>query len=132
MGSANPSWSGLQTQCDRFADCRLVAVRGRIDHTNAERFQQSLSAEASEVPKGGGLVVDMTGLEFITSAGLRALLLAQRSLSAQGAQLIVSGVKGVVREVFRIARFDTLLSVADSTEKAVAQVSPAAAEAYSG
>ena len=132
MGPAAASRSDLSTHSEGFADCRLIAVRGRIDHTNAERFHQSLSAEAREVPTGGGMVVDLGGLEFITSAGLRALLLAQRTVSAQGARLIVCGIKGVVREVFRIARFDTLLSVADSTEAAIAQVSPAAAEAYSG
>jgi anti-anti-sigma factor len=132
MGPADPSRSDLSTRSETFADCRLVRVQGRIDHSNAERFGQSLGAEAREVPKGGGLVVDLGGLEFITSAGLRALLLAQRTVSAQGARLVVSGVRGVVREVFRIARFDTLLSVADSTEQAMAQISPAALEAYSG
>lgn len=132
MGSAKTSRSDLSTHSQDFADCRLVSVRGRIDHTNAERFGEGLAAEAREVPAGGGMVVDLGGLEFITSAGLRGLLLAQRTVSAAGARLVVCGVRGVVREVFRIARFDTLLSVADSTEAALAQVSPAAAEAYSG
>ena len=132
MDQADPSRSDLSTNSESFADCRLVSVRGRIDHTNADRFQQSLGAAAREVPRGGGMVVDLSGLEFITSAGLRALLLAQRTVSAAGSKLVVCSVEGVVREVFRIARFDTLLSVAESTEAAVAQVSPAAAEAYSG
>jgi anti-anti-sigma factor len=132
MGPADPSRSDLSTHSESFADCRLVSVRGRVDHSNSQRFQESLGAAAREVPQGGGMVVDLGGLEFITSAGLRALLVAQRTVSAAGARLVVCGVHGVVREVFRIARFDTLLSVADSTEAALAQVSPAAAEAYSG
>jgi anti-anti-sigma factor len=132
MGPADSSRSDLSTRSENYADCRLITVRGRIDHTNCERFQQSLGAEAREVPKGGGMVVDLAGIEFITSAGLRALLLAQRTVSAAGAQFVVCGVRGVVREVFRIARFDTLLSVADTTQAALARVSPAAAEAYSG
>jgi anti-sigma B factor antagonist len=132
MGPADPSRSDLSTHSQSFADCRLISVHGRIDHTNSDRFQQSLTAAAREVPPSGGMVVDLGGLEFITSAGLRALLLAQRTVSAAGSQLVVCGVEGVVREVFRIARFDVLLSVADTTEQAIAQVSPAAAEAYSG
>ncbi len=132
MDPADPSRSDLHTQSESFADCRLISVRGRIDHTNSEDFQQSLGAAAREVPKGGGMVIDLGGLEFITSAGLRALLLAQRTVSAAGSKLVVCGIEGVVREVFRIARFDALLSVAGSTEAAIAQVSPAAAEAYSG
>lgn len=82
------------------------------------------------VPRGGGLVIDLSGLEF--STGLRALLLAQRTVTAAGARLVVCGIKGVVGEVFRISRFDTLLEVAGSTGEGVGQVSPAAAEAYSG
>jgi anti-sigma B factor antagonist len=132
MGPANPFRSDLSTRWENFADCRLVSVEGRVDHTNSERFQESLGAAAREVPEGGGMVVDLGGLEFITSAGLRALLLAQRTVSAAGSKLVVCGIEGVVREVFRIARFDTLLSVADTPEAALAQVSPAAAEAYSG
>jgi anti-anti-sigma factor len=132
MGPANPSRSDLSTWTQSFADCRLVTVRGRIDHSNAEGFGQSLGAAAREVPPGGGLVVDFDRLEFITSAGLRALLLAQRTLGAAGARLVVCGVRGVVREVFRIARFDMLLCVVDSAEAALARVSPAAAEAYPG
>ena len=132
MGPANPSRSDLSARSESFADCRLVSVHGRIDHTNSDSFEHTLTAAAREVPRGGGMVIDLAGLELITSAGLRALLLAQRTVSAAGAGLVVCGVRGVVREVFRIARFDTLLSVADSTEAALAQLSPAAAEAYSG
>jgi anti-sigma B factor antagonist len=132
MGPADPSRSDLSTHSESFADCRLVSVKGRVDHTNSDDFQQSLAAAARDVPRGGGMVVDLGGLEFITSAGLRALLLAQRTVSAAGSQLVVCGIEGVVQEVFRIARFDVILSVADTPEKALAQVSPAAAEAYSG
>ena len=117
---------------DTYADCRVVHVSGRSDHTNAHRFHDELTSHAREVPKGGGMVVDLSGLEFITSAGLRALLVAKRTLSAAGAQLIVCGLKGVVREVFRIASFDALLTVADTTGQAVGRISPAAAEAYPG
>ena len=132
MGPAESFRSDLSTRSESFADCRLVSVRGRIDHGNADRFWDALGAEAREVPQGSGMGVDLAGLEFITSAGLRALLLAQRTVSAAGARLVVCGVRGVVREVFRIARFDTLLSVAESPETALAQLSSAAAEAYSG
>lgn len=132
MGPADRSRSDLSTHSESFADCRLVTVTGRVDHTNSDRFQQTLADVAQEVPSGGGMVVDLGALEFITSAGLRALLLAQRTVSAAGSQLVVCGIEGVVREVFRIARFDVLLSVAESREQAIAQVSPAAAEAYSG
>ena len=132
MAAADSKKSELNIGVGNFADCRLVTVSGRVDHTNSDVFLADLSQHAEGVAEGGGLVVDLSALEFITSAGLRALLLAQRSVQASGAKLQVAGIGGVVKEVFRISKFDALLSVADSTEEAVAKISPAAAEAYAG
>ena len=132
MAAADSKRSDLTIGVKDYADCRLVTVSGRVDHTNSDVFLTDLSEHAEGVTEGGGLVVDLSALEFITSAGLRALLLAQRSVQSSGAKLQVAGIGGVVKEVFRISKFDALLSVADSTEEAVAKISPAAAEAYSG
>ena len=132
MTSAESSSSALLVDSTQHADCRLITVSGRVDHTNSDDFGKALDAAAREVPQGGGMVIDLAALEFITSAGLRALLLAQRTVSATGGRLVVCGIKGVVGEVFRISRFDTLLRVAGSTGEALRQISPAAAEAYSG
>ncbi len=132
MTSPGSSRSVISVDAAQFADCRLVTVTGRVDHTNSDSFGTALDQAAREVPQGGGMVIDLAGLDFITSAGLRALLLAQRTVTAAGARLVVCGIKGVVGEVFRISRFDTLLKVAGSTAEAIGEVSPAAAEAYSG
>ena len=132
MTSKEDTIAALQLSAHTHADCRLVQAAGRVDHTNSGVFDTRLSEEAQSVPDGGGMVVDLGGLEFITSAGLRALWLAHQTLTAAGARLVVTGIKGVVREVFRISKFDALLTVAKTTEEAVAQISPAAARAYSG
>lgn len=132
MASADSSKSALSITSQDYADCRVVSVEGRVDHTNSDQFLEQLSGLADTVTPSGGMVVELAGLEFITSAGLRALLLAQRSLSGGGGQLAVSGISGVVKEVFRISKFDALLSVQDTTAEAVAKVSAKAAEAYPG
>lgn len=132
MGASGSSGSALSVESGQFADCRVVTVRGRVDHTNSDQFGAALDQAARQAPAGGGMVIDMSGLEFITSAGLRALLLAQRTVSAAGAKLVVCGVRGVVGEVFRISRFDTLLPVAETTGDAVGRISPAAVEAWTG
>ena len=132
MAAADSKESELAVGANDYADCRVVTVSGRIDHTNSDRFLAELSSHADGVAQGGGLVADLSKLEFITSAGLRALLLAQKTVQASGGKLHVAGIGGVVKEVFRISKFDALFSVADSTGEAVAKVSPAAAEAYRG
>lgn len=132
MASAGSSQAALSVEATQYADCRLVTVRGRVDHTNSERFGSELADSAAAVGTGGGMVIDLAGLEFITSAGLRALLLTQRTVAAAGATMVVCGIRGVVGEVFRIARFDTLLKTAPGVPDAIRQISPAAAEAFPG
>ena len=126
------SQSPLSVTANDYADCRLVTVAGRIDHTNSEQFQELIGTNVSRAGRDGGVVIDLTDLEFITSAGLRALLLAQRTVTSQGSKLVVAGIRGVVGEVFRISKFDALMTIAASPAEAVASISTAAAEAYTG
>lgn len=132
MSPSDSSMSPLSVTARDFADCRLVSVSGKVDHTNSDRFLEELGGFSDAVKANGGMVIDLGGLEFITSAGLRALLLAQRTVKGVGGTMVVCGINGVVKEVFRISKFDALLSVADGTSDAVAMISPDAAEAYSG
>lgn len=122
----------LDISATNYADCRHVSVEGRIDHTNSDRFLEQLSGLAADVPAGGGMVLDLSKLDFITSAGLRAMLMADRTIKAASGKFVVSGIGGVVREVFRISKFDALLSTAETTAEGMAIVSDAAADAFSG
>ena len=103
---------------------------GRVDHPNAITFQETLGAHAADWGEGG-LVIDLAGLEFVTSAGLRALLVTHRAISSSGGRMVVTGLKGIVREVFRISKFDALLNVAESVGEGVARVSADAHQEYS-
>ena len=132
MAATDSNQSTLSVTAEQHADCCLVSVSGRVDHTNSDDFLKSLSAHAETVPANGGMVIDLDRLDFITSAGLRALLLSQRTVNAANGKLVVSGIGGVVKEVFRISKFDALLSVSATVNEAMSQISAAAAEAYSG
>lgn len=110
----------------------MVRVAGRVDHTNSDDFLEQIGAEAERVTPGGGMVIDLSKLEFISSAGLRALMIAQRAAKKAKARLFVTGIRGVVKEVFRISKFDAMLSVEKSAAEAVKQVSDEAAAAFAG
>lgn len=127
MAASNLTGSILSIDYQDYADCRIVSVTGRVDHTNSTDFLDNLSAHAEEA---GGMVIDLSRLDFITSAGLRALLLAHRTIAAKDGRMAVAGVSGSVREVFRISKFDALLNVTDSVADGVAQISDAARAAY--
>jgi len=117
----------LSLTATEYGICRLVKARGRIDFSTAPRFLETLRREATALNDGGGIVVDFSELDLITSAGLRALMLIKMALSENHGRLIVSGATGTVAEIIRIARFDTLLTLAPTTREGLQILTPAAA-----
>lgn len=102
----------------RIGKVRVVSLKGRVDHTNADRFHDEMHRLSA---LGDGIVLDLSELEFIVSAGLRAVLLLQRDLTRQGRVLAVSCVDGVVKEVFRISKFDALVRLFPTVNAAIAE-----------
>lgn len=114
----------------RFADALVLSPAGRIDHATAEPFREALLALLGTVADGDHVVLDLGGVEYIASAGLRALMLAARQAEAQGATLVVAALQPLVREVFEITRLTMVLMTYSSLEEALAAVSPAARAAF--
>lgn len=129
MAAESGHGSAMAIGFDDRPGCRVVTVVGRVDHSDSDAFLDQLTAHAEAT--GDGLVVDLSGLDFITSAGLRALLLVNRTLTAGKRRMAVTGIAGSVREVFRISKFDALLMVTDGVAEGVSRVSDAAREAHS-
>ena len=110
----------------RFADTIVLSTSGRVDHATAEAFKTALLDRLGTCAAGGDQVVlDMAGIDYIASTGLRALLLASRQAKAQGGVLVAAALQPVVREVFEIARFTLVLKTFASVRDALAEVSPA-------
>jgi anti-sigma B factor antagonist/stage II sporulation protein AA (anti-sigma F factor antagonist) len=107
-----------------------VSPRGRIDHSNVQDFDTALHPALDAVAAGGALVLDLSALEYVSSVGLRAFLVAERQLRDRKAQFIVAGLQSVVREIFAISRFDRILTVAASLDEALALCSIEARAAY--
>ena len=90
-------------------DVSIVAFAGNLDSNTSPQAQQALDA----ILAGGGkkLVIDFSGLDYISSAGLRVLLGAAKKLSGAGSALRLFGLNDTVREVFQISGFSTILTV---------------------
>ena len=116
--SDNPSELLLETGSQ--GSCRVLKAAGRVDFSTVPQFQDTLMEEAGEVAAGNGLIVDLGGLDLITSAGLRVLMQTKKKLSGEGAKLVVTGVDGTVADVFRVSRFDTLLTLKPTIEDGLA------------
>ena len=114
-----------------YADVVVVAPVGRLDHTVAEDFEQSLLPLLAPAAGGGaGLVLDFSRVDYISSVGLRVLMIAGKAARAREARIAVAGLRPVVQEIFSISRFNGVVEMFPTVGAAVAAISPAAATAY--
>jgi anti-anti-sigma factor len=99
----------------------IVAPAGRIDHASAESFAAALQPHLDRCKAGGDvLIVDMSGVDYISSVGLRALMMAAKQAEAQAGRIAVAALSSMVREVFEISRFDMVFKVYGNLDEALA------------
>ena len=115
----------------RIADVIVAVPAGQIDHVNAQQLEQALiplvsAASAQRTP----VVLDFSSVEYISSMGLRVLMLAAKQMRANSAPIVVAALQPAVEEIFEIARFKFVLDVVPTLRAALAKVSPSAASAY--
>ena len=84
-----------------------ISLEGRLDTVTSPE----LDAELKEILKGvTELTLDLAGLEYVSSAGLRVLLAAQKTMMNQGTLKIVN-VNDVVMEIFEVTGFTDILKI---------------------
>ena len=76
--------------------------------------------------RGDRLVLDLAGLEYISSAGLRVLMLASRDVKSREGTLTVCGLQPIVREIFEISRFNVVFHVLPDRNAALTELRVAA------
>ncbi len=84
-----------------------LAIQGRIDTTTAPQLEAELKSDIDGVAE---LYLDFAGVEYISSAGLRVLLSAQKLMSRQG-KMVLSHVNESVMEVFEVTGFSDILTI---------------------
>jgi anti-anti-sigma factor len=113
------------TKVQRVEDSTLLAIGGRIDHKTAKAFEDVLRDTLNEgAPL---LVLDLGGLEYMTSAGLRVLMIAAKSCANQQRKLAVADLKPAIHEIFKISRFDLVIPIYATVADALQELSPDAA-----
>jgi anti-sigma B factor antagonist len=96
----------------------VVALVGEVDATNSDELDSLLDSVVQEHPLL--LLVDLSGLGFMDSTGLRMLLRASRVLDQQGGVLALVAPQAAVARVLQLTKADQLLPVYDSVADAVA------------
>ena len=115
----------------RYANAVVVRVAGRLDQDTCDAFRGDLLRFVEDAAHGGGAVVlDLSALEYVSSAGLRCFMLAAREARNQGGKVVLAALRPVVAEIFQISRFNMLFEIHASVREALASLSPPAAAAF--
>jgi len=123
----------VETSSRQFADVVVAAPVGRVDHHSVGELETALLPLVKTAGDGKGvLVLDFAGVDYISSVGLRILMIAAKELRAAGAKIAIANLQPIVAEIFAISRFDRVLGVFPTVRDAIGQFSPAGLVAFDG
>lgn len=111
------SASELQWAYEMGASALVISPKGRVDEATADAFKDNL-VEAMQ--KGlEKAVIDLSGIDYMSSRGLRGFTLAQRAAAQSGTTIVLAAPNDTLREILQISRYDTIFTVADTVEAAL-------------
>jgi anti-anti-sigma factor len=115
----------------RYANAIVVRVEGRLDQDTCEAFRSDLMGFVDGAGRdGGAIVLDLSPLDYVSSAGLRCFMLASRQAKAQHGRIFVASLQPMVAEIFEISHFNLVFQVFPSVREALGAVSAEAASAF--
>ena len=109
----------IQIADEQAGAAPVLAIKGRLDGATAGALDERL---AETVGVSAVTIVDMAGLDYVSSAGLRILLKAAKQAKARSAKLLLCALHPNVREVFDISGFSAIFSIYPDRAAAVAAI----------
>jgi anti-anti-sigma factor len=102
---------------ERFGKALVLRPSGRLDGTTAADFERTLLARLDPPPTR--LLLDLAELDYVSSAGLRAILVAAKRGKSVGCGLAVCRAKDHIREVFEVSGFASVVSLHETLQEAL-------------
>ncbi len=110
----------MEINAERESGTVIARTNGRIDSSNSREFHSSLEAVVTE---GDTVVVlDFEDVSYISSAGMRVILLTAKSLQQNGVTFALYSMNDSNREVFKISGFDKIIPIHGSQSEALTAV----------
>jgi len=112
----------------KYDSAIILHPNGRLDQDTAATFQDRL---LQAIGSGGkGVIVDFSKVPYVSSVGLRAIMIAAKQGKADGISLAVADLTPTVSEIFEISRFNFVVDIHEKLRDAVEAVSDDALKAY--
>ena len=115
----------------QFANALVLTLEGRLDHETTPEFREEiLGAVRQAAGQELTIVLDLCHLEYLSSPGLNALIIASRTARKEAVNIHAACLQNMVRETWDISHLTLLVQTFPTMEEAVQVVSQAAADAY--
>lgn len=111
----------MNLRIEALAEASYVIPEGRLDFDAAPGFQEAIDRVLNAVSKPPAVIIDGAALEYVSSAGLRAFLLAARAAQRADIPFALCALQPAVREVFDLSGFSRIISVQADRATALAQ-----------
>jgi len=110
----------METSKRKDKGALVISLKGRLDSVTSPMLEKDLM----DLMAGGErfLVMDLGDLEYISSAGLRSILVVVKRLKEKQGKLVLASLKSVVREVFEIAGFSAIIPIFESVDSAISSM----------
>jgi len=104
-------------QIGQKKEYHVVAVEGRMDAVSAPEFEKTLHALIAD----GALkiIVNFEDLDYISSAGLRSVLIIAKKIQSKNGSIVVVSLHGTVKEIFEISGFSTIIPIHETVAAAL-------------
>ncbi|MCI7291006.1 MAG: STAS domain-containing protein [Methanobrevibacter woesei] len=97
----------MEINLDRNGEKLTIAIEGRLDTNTAPELDNAIKNDIADIKD---LTLDLSGLEYVSSAGLRVILATQKIMNSQG-KMVVTNVQDMVMEVFEATGFTDVLTI---------------------
>lgn len=115
----------------RYANAVVLSVAGRLDQDTCDEFRGELMKHVEQTARdGGAIILDLDGLEYVSSAGLRCFMLASRQAKTQHGRIVVAALQPMVMEIFEISHFNLVFQVFPTVREALGATSGEAVADY--
>ena len=114
---------GMECRKENRDGVIVLVVDGAIDHETATAFEQAVMPSLDEAEAAGtGVVFDLSGVDYMSSVGLRVLMLAAKAAKQKSISVVVAGLQPSLAEIFQISRFDKIFTIYETADAAVSGV----------
>jgi len=100
----------------------MAPREARIDMSNADAFKDALLESVTLASKV--MIVDLSSIEYISSAGLRSLMIAFKAAKAEQKTMAMAALRPLTQEIFAISRFNIVFTLFDDVRDALARLAP--------